>query len=116
MTSISWTISPTRLIWSSTSKNEQDPLLAHKLTLRTFLSFMGGFELTGSYADVHYPVMGLIGDRDGLIPLYAERKWWDMAGLAKGRLEVVPDAGHLIFFDDCSRSLDIAADWFEQTL
>ena len=95
---------------------EKDPLLAHKLTLRTFLSFMGGFSPTGSYAGVHYPVMGLIGQRDGLVPLEKERQWWDMAALAKGRLEVVPDAGHLLFFDDCGRSLDIVAGWFAETL
>ncbi len=41
---------------------------------------------------------------------------WKKSGIPNGRLEVIPGAQHMLFFDNIPESLSIVAGWFLKTL
>ncbi|MDP8223072.1 MAG: alpha/beta fold hydrolase [Candidatus Lernaella stagnicola] len=93
-----------------------DPVLCSTLTLRSVVSFFGGYRPWCSFREVEIPVLGLIGENDGMLPLDAGRRWWTAANLPHGELHVIPGAHHLLFHDHLAESLPVVADWFDRTL
>ena len=95
---------------------KEDPLYCHSLTLRSVLSYFGQYRPKGQYSQVKIPVMGLIAQKDGMLPLDFSRAGWEKAALPNGRLEVMPDTHHMLFHDHIDLSLPVVSDWFKRTL
>lgn len=95
---------------------QNDPIYCQGLTLRSVVSYFGGYRPVNSYKDVKIPVLGLIPEREKVLPFETSMKWWTMAGFDKENIKIIPDAKHMIFHDKPLESLDLVDDWFKKTL
>ena len=93
-----------------------DPIYCQSLTLRSVVSYFGGYRPESSYEDVDIPVLGLIPELERVLPFETSQAWWKRAGFPADRLRVIEGAKHMIFHDRCALCLDIVSDWFKDTL
>ncbi len=94
----------------------QDPLYCESLTLRSVVSYFGGYRPEKSYRDVNIPVMGLISEKEKVLPLETSIQWWKRAGFSEDALHVFPDAKHMIFHDRLGECVEKVSAWFSETL
>ena len=98
------------------SRYREDPVYCHALTIRSVVSYFGDYRPRKAYADVRIPALGLIAQRDGMLPVEQSRRWWEEAGIPNGKVHVIPDAQHMLFHDNIPESLPVVAAWFRETL
>ncbi len=94
----------------------QDPLYCESLSLRSVVSYFGGYRPEKSYHEVDIPVMGLISEKEKVLPLETSKEWWKRAGFPENRLHVIPEAKHMIFHDRIGPCVEMVSQWFAQTL
>ena len=95
---------------------KDDPLYCQGLSLRSVVSYFGGYKPENSYKDIDIPVLGLIPALEKVLPFETSMSWWKMAGLKEENIKIIPDAKHMIFHDKPLESLELVSDWFNKTL
>lgn len=98
------------------TRYKNDLVFCHSLTLLSMVSCFGGYSPKRPYSEVSIPTMGLIAEKDGMLPLELSRTWWEKASIPKRALRVIPGAQHMIFHDSLTESLPIVVNWFRQTI
>jgi pimeloyl-ACP methyl ester carboxylesterase len=96
-------------------RHKEDPVYCHSLTMRSMVSLMD-YRPTRSFSEVTIPVMGLIGEREGMMPIDMSKSWWLKADIPQGRMRVVKGAHHLLFHDNIKECVPIVSEWFHKTL
>ena len=94
-------------------KARTDPGFAWSLSPRSAASLFGFSAAKPSSA---VPTLVLTGDRDQAIPGWATRffMWW--SGLATYQIEVLGNAGHLLFHDHLDQSMPAVTRWLDAHL
>ena len=89
-------------------KRRDDPGAAWELSARSVASLFG---FTAKGPATAPPSLVLNGERDKAIPAWATRLFTRWSGLPSTQVQVVADAGHLLFHDHLDTTLPIVTAW-----
>jgi len=94
-------------------QRRDDPGAAWELSARSVASLLG---FTAEAPATAPPSLVLNGQRDKAIPAWATRLFTRLSGLPSIEVEIVPDAGHLLFHDHLDTTLPIVTTWLDARL
>lgn len=94
-------------------QRRDDPGAAWELSARSMASLFG---FTTKAPATAPPSLVLNGERDKAIPAWATRLFTRWSGLPSTQVQVVPDAGHLLFHDHLDTTLPIVTTWLDARL
>ncbi|MGV9197866.1 MAG: alpha/beta hydrolase, partial [Promethearchaeia archaeon] len=93
----------------------EDPLLADKYTLTSLKTQMRA-PLSKSIEDIQSPVMFINGEKDALFSVEYMTEIYNRLTCQNKRLEIIPDASHLILQEHIDKSLERVVSFLEEIL
>lgn len=94
-------------------RRRDDPGAAWELSARSVASLFG---FTATPPAIAPASLVVTGTRDGAIPAWATRLFTRWSRLPSTEVQVVPDAGHLLFHDHLNTTLPIITGWLDSRL